>query len=284
MRAQVVDPVAVIAALVSFQLVVGTEAVLHDEHGLFIALVQRVQRIAETNGIDRPAPVGNLDIRIGNRMRVAAYDRRTGLLYFGFYRVGHVVAETDVIRRALRQDLQIPFFHDGSGAFPLPLLVRIRAVVAAAHDIREDISLVHSLYALHDILGITGIGIEGHEAEHAADLEIGVDLMSLLHHKGCCHHLIVRGLIERLLGILKLGITDTGIGPAENIDGRVGLVVDLIEGHPVLDLILVALHDAKSIAYEEIHQFAVGPAAVLLCQIVGHLEVAECDDRLDAVL
>ena len=143
---------------------------------------------------------------------------------------------------------------------------------------------MHSLYALHDILGITGIGIEGHEAEHAANLEIGVDLMSLLHHKGCCHHLIVGSLIERLLGILKFRKTDAGIGPAENIDGRVGLVVDLIEGHPVFDLILVTLHDAKSIAYEEIHQFAVGPAAVLLCQIVGHLEVAECDDRLDAVL
>ena len=108
--------------------------------------------------------------------------------------------------------------------------------------------------------------------------------MSLLHHKGCRHHLIVCCLIERLLGILKLGITDTGIGPAENIDGRVGLVVDLIESHPVFDLILVTLHDAKSIAYEEIHQFAVGPAAILLCQVIGHFEVAECDDRLNAVL
>ena len=91
-------------------------------------------------------------------------------------------------------------------------------------------------------------------------------------------------LIERLLGIFKLREADAGIGPAENIDSRIGLIVDLVEGHPIFDLILVALHDTQRVAHKEVHQFAVDPAAVFLCQVIRHFEMAQRDHGLYAVL
>ena len=156
--------------------------------------------------------------------------------------------------------------------------------MSPAHDVGEYISLVHGLHSLHDVIRVTGIGIERHKTEHAADLEIGIDLMALLHDDRGGHHLIVGRLIERLLGIFKLREADAGIGPAENIDSRIGLIVDLVEGHPIFDLILVALHDAQRVAHKEVHQFAVDPAAVFLCQVIRHFEMAQRDHGLYAVL
>ena len=108
--------------------------------------------------------------------------------------------------------------------------------------------------------------------------------MPLLHDDGGSHHLVVGRLIKRLLRIFILRETDPRIRPAENIDGGIGLVVDLVEGHPVFDLIFISFHDTKRIADKEFHQLAVGPAAVLLGQVVGHLKVAQCDHRLNAIL
>ena len=204
MRAQIIDPVTVVAALVFKQLIIRAKAILNNKHGLFIALVQSVQRVSETHRVDRPAPVGDLHIGIGHGMRVAADDHRAGLLYFGLYCVGHIVTETDVVHGSLGQDLRVAFFHSGRGPFSLPLLISIGTIVASAHDVGEDISFVHSFHSLHDIFRITGIGIERNEAEHAADLEIRIDLMALLYDDRGSHHFIVGRLIERLLGILKL--------------------------------------------------------------------------------
>ena len=137
-------------------------------------------------------------------MRIAADDHRAGFLDFSLYCVGHVVTEADVVHSSLGQDLRVAFFHYRRGSLSLPLLICISSVMSSAHNVGEYISLMHGLHSLHDVFRITGIGIERHEAEHAADLEIGIDLMALLHDDRGSHHLIMSRLIERLLGILKL--------------------------------------------------------------------------------
>ena len=47
---------------------------------------------------------------------------------------------------------------------------------------------------------------------------------------------------------------------------------------------MIALEADLGIAHEQVDELAVRPAAVLLAQTIGHLEVAERDDRLNAVL
>ena len=53
--------------------------------------------------------------------------------------------------------------------------------------VHEVKALVHGFQRHHDVVGIAGVGIERDERTHTADLEIGVDLVSLLDDKSGSH-------------------------------------------------------------------------------------------------
>ena len=200
------------------------------------------------------------------------------------HRVGHVVAEADVIHRTGRENGLIARLHLRCGALAGPLLLRVGGVVAAAVHVAEVEPLVHGFQCHHHVVRVAGVGIVGHEGAHAADLEIRVDLVAFRHHHGRSHQLVVHHLIQGLLLVLEQGEAHAGVGPAEDIVGGVGLIVDLVEGHPVLDLVFVALHHRGGVVHEEVDRLPVHPAAVLFGEGVGHLKVAQGDHRLDAVL
>ena len=65
---------------------------------------------------------------------------------------------------------------------------------------------------------------------------------------------------------------------------EVSLVVDLIEGHPVLHFMLIALEDHFCKTNEKVDQLTVAPAAVFRHQVERHLEVRKRNNRFDAVL
>ena len=280
---QVVDAVAVVHSVVGLQLVDGAEAVLDDEDGQLVPLVEGVQAVAQTHRVDLPAPLRRFDVGVGHGVGVAAAETRVFHLHVRPHAVGHVVADADVVHRAARQNLLIAGQHLGGGALPRPLLAGVGGIVAAAVHIAEIIALVHGFLGHDHIVRVAGVGVERHECAHAANFKAGIDGMAFGHHQSRGHQLVVHGLIQRLFGISKGGVAHAGVGPAEDVVGGVGLVVDLVEGHPVLDLALVALHHGGGVMDKEVHQLAVDPAAVLFRQGVGHLEVGEGDDRLDAV-
>ena len=73
MSAQIVDAVAVIAGVVRFQLIDGTEAVLHDEQRLFVPLVEgrtvgRADDVVLANG------VANVGGKLGVVANLGCYD------------------------------------------------------------------------------------------------------------------------------------------------------------------------------------------------------------------
>ncbi len=72
-----------------------------------------------------------------------------------------------------------------------------------------------------------------------------------------------------------LGIDHPGAAVAEQRRAPVALVVDLVKGHPVFHFVPIALEDHFGEAHKEIDHFTIGPAAVLLHQVQGHLEVGE---------
>ena len=95
---------------------------------------------------------------------------------------------------------------------------------------------------------------------------------------------MVGRLVHRPLGVAELGVFYPGVSPAIDIRLSLGLVVDLVEGHPVFDLVLVPLHDGDGVADKEVNAPAVEPASVVLGKVVGHFKVAQGDNRLNAVL
>ena len=155
--------------------------------------------------------------------------------------------------------------------------------MAAALDVREIEGLIHFLERCNLIHRLARLRIDRRHRHHAADLEVRVDLVAL--DDGFCRseELMVGDLIEHLVAVLTRLIEHAGIREGRERRVDVALVVDLVERHPVLDLVLVALEDRDGEAHEEVDELAVAPAAVLRDEVVRHLEVRERDDRLHAV-
>ena len=143
--------------------------------------------------------------------------------------------------------------------------------------------LLHTFLRRHHVVGRTGVRIVGDEGDHAADLKIGIDMVSELRDACCGDHLVMCRLIHRTLRSVEQRIANPGVRPAERIFHHVGLVVDLVERHPIAHLIPVTAHDRLRIADKEVDKLAVCPPAVGFCKPVRHLEVTQCDDGLDAV-
>lgn len=145
-----------------------------------------------------------LNIRVLDRIRCSAAHGLDLRFIPALDSVRHVVAEADIIYAAVSQDLLVLRLHDGGIALAFPRFFGISAVVAAAVDVHEVEPAVHSLVSQHDVIRITGVRIYGYKRAHAADLEVGIDLMSFLNHQGRSDQLMVSCLIEGLLGIVKL--------------------------------------------------------------------------------
>ena len=204
MGLQVVDTVAVVAGVILFQLVNGAKTVLYDEHRLLVALIHDIQGIPEAYRIDLPTPVGCLYIRILDGVRCRASYGLDFRYNTALNRVRHIVAEANVVYNAFSQDFLILRLHVRGVAFPLPCLFGIGSVMTAAVDVHEVEFSVHRLIGQHDIIRIAGVGIYGNKGAHTANLEIGIDLMTLFDDQRGSYQLMVGCLIKRFFGILEL--------------------------------------------------------------------------------
>lgn len=90
---------------------------------------------------------------------------------------------------------------------------------------------------------------------------------------------MVRRLIFHLILILTVFKYQPGTG-----EGTVQHNVDFIEGEPVFHQPVKCFKAGARVASEELDHFAVAPRAVLHHQMHWHIEVAQRDQRFDAVL
>ena len=109
MGAQIIDAVAVVDGAVRFHGIHRAKAVLHNEHGLFVPVVDGVQGHAQAHRVDGPAPLAGLEVRVlhgfQHRIAVGLFFCQD-LLIRGDAAAG-IVAEGDKIHGAFFQDLLI---------------------------------------------------------------------------------------------------------------------------------------------------------------------------------
>ncbi len=140
-----------------------------------------------------------------------------------------------------------------------------------------------------------GQRVPGDVGDHIADHEIGVDLVAFDDGLRGGDELVVERFELLLVVNLELGeLAAVGAGKVVRMDVAEAVEraqsrlhdrdVDLVEGQPVFDLVLVALEAGRRVFYEEVDDAPVGEAAVLRDDGPGYLIVAERDERLDAVL
>ncbi len=155
----------------------------------------------------------------------------------------------------------------------------------AAHlHVAEEERFVHLFERGDLVAGVAGLGIHRRHGEHAADLEIRIDLVALDDGFRRGEEFMMCDLVERRKLVFAVFVDDAGVreGRERHID--VALVVDFVERHPELDFVLVARKAGDREAHEEVDELAAAPAAVFFHERERHLEVRERDNGLHAVL
>ena len=202
--------------------------------------------------------------------------------------VGHVIAEGVEVHRAFFQDVSVlGLLQDGDTVLGEPALHIAGILAAHLHIGAEPVGNLHLLLVGDHIGRVTGQRIAGDEADHVAYLELGIVVVGVLDCLGAGHELVMKCLKTLLLVVGHIGGGAFKAFDRAGLEDRAhghGAAVDLVEGQPVLYLVLVALKDGLAVVHVETDQLAGSPAVVLFHQSVGQLVVADGDQRLDAVL
>ena len=202
--------------------------------------------------------------------------------------VGHIVAEGVEIDSTGLQDGSILRLLPDGDVILGKITFHVGRILAADMHIRaEPVADLHGLL-VGDLVGrVAGQCVAGDKADHAAHLKLRVVVMGIPNSLCTGHKLVMQRLKALLLVVRHL------VGRAfKSPDGACfqdrahghGAAVDLIEGQPVLDLILVPLKNGLAVVHIELDEFPADPAVVLFHQRIGQLVVADGDQRLDAVL
>ena len=272
MLAQIVDAVRVVNGAVGLDLIVGAKAVLGDVEGLLVAVPVLVQRNAQAEGVNAPAPVAGRNVGVRHLTQLRVQIR----LLAGQAAV--VVAQRYEIDRTLFQSLLVAGVEVDMNVVLIVIAQGVTGVIAADHDVAVQIfHLVVAHIPVH-ILGAMADGIGQVGAEHHADFVGRVDLMGNLGGLGAGDHLIVDALI---LGLQQ--VVDLVAGNAQMVEALVDDEVDLVDQNPLMNLALVAFEQHLAVLHKEVNDLAAGPAVVFQGQIQRHLIVADRDQRLHAV-
>ena len=111
-------------------------------------------------------------------------------------------------------------------------------------------------------------------------------LVGITHDAAASDKLVMQGLIALLSGGLDgacralEALDQAGLHHGAHVHGA---AVNLVEGEPELNLVLVAVKDGLAVLLKEADELAARPAVVLLDQVIRHLIVRQGHERLDIV-
>ena len=121
-------------------------------------------------------------------------------------------------------------------------------IFAAGLHVGEGQHGGHHIVGGLGVQGVAGLGVDHSKEGHAADLVLGVNLVTQQHRFGAGYKLVMGRLVDHLHPVFVRANVQTRRVPRAELDG-----VDLVEGHPVFDLTLVFVEDDPAIVLEEIH-------------------------------
>ena len=281
MRPQVVDAVVIVDGAVRLYGIHRAQTVLHDEHGLFVPVVDGVQGHPQAHRVDGPAPLAGFQVGVFHRGRhgVAVCVLRCQQFFVHRDAAAGIVAEGHKIHRALLQRAVVlrlgVQLHPGA----LHPLFRPHGVRAAHLHVGKEVVVPVGLLRRPHILRGAGAGVELPCCQHTAHHGIRHFFVRQLYRLCAGHQLVMSGLILDLLHILA-GVEHQPCAGK----GEMQQHIDLVEGKPVLHLALEAVEQHLAVVDVSIHHAAVLPAAVFFDQGNGGIKVADGDQRLDAVL
>ena len=277
MVAEVVDAVVVIYLTGGRYFVIGSETVFYDKKRDAIAVVEVVQRQAQAERVDDPAPVGSLKIRVSGAAEEAVLIR-VGLILCGDSAIG-VIAEGYKVDGALAQDFAVVVCKRYDEAASLIFFEHVGWI--SAKNLNVDQSVVYPVLclSLEHVLGTAGRGIDSARSHHAADFIGRIDLMTDFYRPGAGNQLVVSGSVGDLVVIFTFVEADTGAHEGKMVED-----IDLIESQPVVDEAFVFGEEGCYKSFVKVDHPAAAPAAILFDEMNGAVKMCDGDQRLNVVL
>ena len=189
-----------------------------------------------------------------------------------------IIAEGDKVHRAFPQGLRVLRLGLQGDAGPLHPLPGPEGVFAVGLHVDEEVVVPVPLHGQVHVLGRAGVGVELACRQHAAHHGAGHHLVGQAHRPGAGQQLVMGRLVFDLFPVLAR-LKDDACPHERHMQQH----VDLVEGQPVPHQAAVRLKQHPAVPDKGVHHPAVLPPAVLLDQGDGGVEVADGDQRLDAV-
>ena len=191
----ILDAVAVVDAAVGLHGIVGAQAVLHNEEGLLVAVVEGVHGGAQALGVDGPAPVAGLEVGVLDAVKdgVALGALLGQQLLVGGHAAAGIVAEGDKVHRAR---LHVGLVLGGAVQMDAGLLHPLfgpDGVGAPGLGVDEEVVVPVRLQRRPDVVGAAGAGVELAGGQHAAHHGPRHHLVGQAHRFGAGHDLVVGG-------------------------------------------------------------------------------------------
>ena len=112
--------------------------------------------------------------------------------------------------------------------------------MAAGLYIAEEEALFHLLEGSQLVTGTAGFRIYRAHGEHAANLEIRINLVAFDNGLGRSEEFVMCDLEQGSVFVLVLAVEDAAVGEGRKGHVDFTLVVDFVEGHPEFDFVFVA--------------------------------------------
>ena len=278
MLRQILDAVIVVDFAVLIDGIGSAKAVLHNEQRDLIAVIELIAGDPKPERVDLPAPFAGFQIRIPERIENVSRDAVLRQFRVCRRAVGGVIAESHKIHASGLQYLRVARFLPDLNVVLAEEAFHISRIVSSDLNVAAKQALPVLVQRLEKVGGRRCERVCHMTGDHTADLVVGVDLVAYLHRQRACDQLMMQGLIDGLYMLLIRLHTKPRADKGE-FQGD----VDLVEGHPKLDLALVAFKHSPRITDKKLDQPAVSPPAISFRQVRGNLKMVERDHGLYAV-
>ena len=126
-------------------------------------------------------------------------------------------------------------------ALVFPELQDVGRIVAACLNIAEEEALFHLFEGSQLVAGTAGFRIYRAHGQHAANLEVRIDLVAFDNGFGRSEEFMVCDLEQGSVFVLVFAIEDAAVGEGGKGYVDFALIVDLVEGHPEFYIVFVTL-------------------------------------------
>ena len=157
MLTEIIDAIIIVDNAVLVRLIDLSQTIFHHKEGNLVTVIQFVQRIAQSQRVDLPAPGGRFQVRVRRSLISAGV---TGKRCAVLMRCGAVIAEAKVVGGVFPHQFLVTRLHFHMDIFLIPDVSHVVGVVAADHNVAVQQRATAQFHSLKHIFRAAAVWID----------------------------------------------------------------------------------------------------------------------------